>query len=325
MLNPFTAPLGFSNPHIQTLWPSAFRPGIKLQRQRERIDTEDNDFFDVDWYGAGQRGVVILLHGLTGSSQSHYILGLQRVLADAGYRVAAINFRGCSGESNLKAGSYHAGFTDDIDRLYQLVRMRYRDLPVYSVGFSLGGNMMLKWLAEKASKLQIEAAMAVSVPYRLASCADRVDQGFSKVYRYHLISAMKQHIAEKKRYFAQQGIEDELARLNALGDLRKIRSFWQFDHQVVAALNGFDDVHDYYAQCSSFGYLKNIRVETLLVNALDDPFMNESVLPQEAELANNMRLISPENGGHVGFMMKQQGRLGYWLESLALCFLNQPR
>ncbi|MEW5011957.1 MAG: alpha/beta fold hydrolase [Cycloclasticus sp.] len=325
MLSSFIPPRGLSNPHIQTLWPSAFRPAIKLRRQRERIDTEDNDFFEVDWYGTGRRGVVILLHGLTGSSRSHYILGLQSVLADDGYRVAAINFRGCSGTINLKAGSYHAGFTDDIDQLYRLIRQRYPSLPVYSMGFSLGGNMMLKWLAEKGSSLRLEAAMAVSVPYCLASCADRVEQGFSKLYRYHLISALKQQLADKKRYFAQQGISDELARLNSLGDLREIRSFWQFDHQVVAALNGFDDVHDYYAQCSSLGYLKNIQLETLLINALDDPFMSRSVLPKEHELGKNMCLINPENGGHVGFMMKQQGRLAYWLESLALCFLNQPR
>jgi len=322
MNNSFVPPIGFSNPHIQTLWPSAFRLAISLNRQRERVWTQDGDFFEVDWYGDGQQGVVMLLHGLTGSSQSHYILGLQRVLANAGYRVVAINFRGCGGEHNLTAGSYHAGFTDDIDQLYQLIRTRYTGLPIYSIGFSLGGNMMLKWLGENASAIGVNGAMAVSVPYRLAACADRVDQGFSKVYRYRLISTMKKQLASKKRFFAKQGLSHELGRLKALGDIRDIKTFWQFDHRVVAALHGFDDVHDYYARCSSVSYLKAIKTKTLLVNALDDPFMTPDTLPNTQELAANTRLITTAKGGHVGFMAKKGRGLEYWLESLALNFLS---
>jgi len=323
MSSEFTPPRGFANPHIQTLWPSAFRPTINLIRQRERLLTKDNDFFEVDWHGGGQKGVVMLLHGLTGSSNSHYILGLQRVLADAGYRVVAINFRGCSGLHNLKAGSYHAGFTDDIEQLYQLIKVRYAGQPVYSIGFSLGGNMMLKWLGENASNIDVKAAIAVSVPYRLAACADRIDQGFSKLYRYHLISVMKKQLANKKRFLAVQGLKHELERLDMLGDLRKIKTFWQFDHRVVAALNGFDDVHDYYAQCSSVSYLKNIKTRTLLVNALDDPFMVPAALPIKQELASDTRLITPKQGGHVGFIMNKGWVLEYWLESLALKFLSK--
>ena len=318
----FIPPRGFSNPHIQTLWPSAFRPAINLNRQRERLLTEDNDFFEVDWYGDGQKGVVMLLHGLTGSSNSHYILGLQQALAKAGYRVVAINFRGCSGEHNLKAGSYHAGFTDDIEQLYQLIQSRYMGLPIYSIGFSLGGNMMLKWLGENASNINVQAAMAVSVPYRLAVCADRIDQGFSKLYRYHLISLMKKQLANKKRFLATQGLKHELERLSALGNIQKITTFWQFDHHVVAALHGFDNVHSYYAQCSSVSYLKSIKAETLLVNALDDPFMTPAALPTKQELASHTRLITTQQGGHVGFMIKQGSTFEYWLESLALNFLR---
>lgn len=323
-MNPQFIPAKYlSNSHLQTLWPSLFRPRLSLVRQRERINTADADFFDVDWYGGGDKGTVVLLHGLTGSSRSHYILGLQGVLADAGYRVAAMNFRGCSGACNLTAGSYHAGFTDDIEQLYQLIADRYIDHPVFMIGFSLGGNMMLKWLAEYATSARIEAAMAVSVPYRLNVCADRIDQGFSKVYRYHLISTMKRLLASKKKFFAARGLTEPLERLNALGDLRKVSTFWQFDNQVVAALHGFNGVNDYYAKCSSISFLKDVRVKTLLINALDDPFMTSTVFPDKADLANDMRLLITDKGGHAGFIAEMGGaKPEYWLESMALNFLQ---
>lgn len=191
MANEFLATKWLSNGHIQTLWPFMFRQSPELKRSRERFHTPDNDFFDVDWYGEEKNGIVILLHGLTGCSSSHYILGLQQVLDKQGYRTAALNFRACSGEPNLKAGSYHAGFTQDIHQLYQAIRQKNRNSSISTVGFSLGGNIMLKWLSEQAGTLDITAEVGVSVPYKLANCADRVDRGLSKIYRYHLISEMK--------------------------------------------------------------------------------------------------------------------------------------
>lgn len=310
-----------SNPHIQTLWPFAFRKAAVLVRRRERLITADNDFFDVDWYGEGRRSVVILIHGLTGSSSSHYILGLQQVLEQQGYTTAALNFRACSGEPNLKAGSYHAGFTDDIDQLYQAICSRYPSTPVYAVGFSLGANIMLKWLSENANELDIKKSVAVSVPFKLSHCADRVDRGISRIYRYHLISEMKKKLAHKRVFLKANKLFEEANKLEELGDISQIKSFWQFDNDVVARLHGFDDVHDYYKKTSSIGFLKNIRTETLLIQSLDDPFLTPNVLPQMEQLSATTTLEVMSNGGHVGFIEQTGSGLEYWLEKRIPNFL----
>lgn len=322
MNNSFVAAKWLSNPHVQTLWPSMFRKPIELVRKRERFETPDNDFFDVDWYGEGTQGIVILVHGLTGSSTSHYILGMQQALAKQGYTTVAINCRACSGEPNLKAGSYHAGFTQDIHQLYQAIRTKHPHASMYSVGFSLGGNSMLKWLAEEAENLELQAAVAVSVPYKLANCADRVDQGFSKNYRRHLIGEMKAKLANKLAFFETNAMQSEADKLKALGDISWVKSFWEFDEHVVAKLHGFKGVHDYYQQCSSIGYLKNINTPTLLIHAEDDPFTFSSVLPSEDELSESTSLLTTPHGGHVGFITSNTNKQHtYWLEEIIPTFL----
>ncbi len=323
MVNQFIPAKWLSNPHVQTLWPSFFRKSLDLNRVRERFKTPDGDFFDVDWYGSGDKGIVILLHGLTGCSNSHYVLGLQFKLEQQGFTVAAINFRACSGEPNLKAGSYHAGFTNDIHQLYQTVRARHPKGPIYTVGFSLGGNIMLKWLGEKSTELDIAAAVTVSVPYKLANCADKVDQGFSKIYREHLIGAMKKKLANKRLFFKTNNMLKEFEKLDALGDISWVKSFWEFDHHVVAVLHGFDGVDDYYEQCGSISYLKDIKVPTLLIHAKDDPFMSPAVLPQESELSDTTQLFVTDQGGHVGFISRGgEPSKRYWLEQVIPQFIK---
>lgn len=181
-----------SNPHLQTMYPSLFRrPGLPNEYQRERLLTRDGDFIDIDWCGrATKTPLVILLHGLTGSSQSTYILGMQRALFNIGCRSVVLNFRGCSGEPNNLARGYHSGETGDIDFLYRTIRQREPHTPIALVGFSLGGNVLLKWLGEQGDKIAIVAAVAVSVPLKLDICATKLDQGFSRVYRKHLISSL---------------------------------------------------------------------------------------------------------------------------------------
>ncbi|ORU92546.1 MAG: hypothetical protein A6F71_08715 [Cycloclasticus sp. symbiont of Poecilosclerida sp. M] len=313
----FTPASCLSNPHLQTIWPFVFRKAPVLNRQRERFNTPDGDFFDVDWYGNGDKGIVILLHGLTGCSSSYYILGFQQALEQEGYKTAAVNFRACSGEPNLKAGSYHAGFTQDLQQLYTAIREELPNTPISTIGFSLGGNIMLKWLSEQADSLDIKISVAVSVPYKLANCADRVDTGFSRIYRKHLIDAMKSKLANKLAFFRDNDLPDEAEKIQALGDLGFIKSFWEFDHYVVAALHGFDDVHDYYNKNSSIGFLKDIKTKTRLIHSLDDPFMTPDVLPQQGELSSSIELLTTANGGHVGFV----GQTGYWLEKQVISYL----
>ena len=233
-----------NNAHLQTLYPALIRKTSPLSGvRRERLTTPDNDFIDIDWYGEeSHQPLVILMHGLTGSSQSQYVKGLQRTLVLQGYRTVALNFRGCSGEFNHSARCYHSGETEDIQFLYQVLRLREPEVPFAVVGFSLGGNVLLKWLGEQSCNLSLFAAVAVSVPLELSICATKLDSGFSKIYRENLISELKDFIKAKQGYLEELDMNLEANKIAQLGDLSGVKSFWQYDEQVIARLHGFKDV-----------------------------------------------------------------------------------
>ncbi len=304
------------NAHLQTIYPFLFRKAApKYLLYRERLITPDNDFIDIDWLGERHQPLIVLLHGLTGSSQSTYIRGLQEQLLLDGFRTVVLNFRGCSGELNHSARCYHSGETEDLDFLYQTIRAREPDTPIAMVGFSLGGNVLLKWLGESKGNVSVFAAVAVSVPLVLSICASALDKGFSKLYRYKLLDELKEYLSAKQRYLEQLGLTDEAIKIAELGDVSYIKSFWQYDNQVVARLHDFKDVHDYYQRSSSRQFLKSIKVPTLVIQALDDPFMTPDVLPTLDELSNSVQVEVTEGGGHVGFI--SGGTLYkpvYWLE-----------
>jgi len=314
-----------NNAHLQTLYPALMRttpppPGLR----RERLITPDNDFIDIDWCGEGDQPLIILLHGLTGSSRSGYIKGLQRTLLTQGFRSVALNFRGCSGEYNHSARCYHSGETEDIHFLYQTIRLREPDTLLAAVGFSLGGNVLLKWLGEQGNKLSLFAAIAVSVPLVLSACATKLDHGFSKIYRENLLRDLKHHIRAKQGHLEKLGKRQEAGKIEQLGDLSRIKSFWQYDDRVVARLHGFKNVQDYYLRSSSRQFLKSITIPTLLIQALDDPFMTEEVLPDVAELSSTIFLEITQGGGHVGFVAGENPfKPDYWLEQRIPEFLKQ--
>jgi predicted alpha/beta-fold hydrolase len=304
------------NAHLQTIFPAFFRntqpPGAL---RRERLSTRDNDFIDIDHSGENGQPIVILLHGLTGSSESGYIKGLQYTLAKLGFRTVALNFRGCSGESNRLARCYHSGETEDIHFLYQTLREREPETPMAAIGFSLGGNVLLKWLGEQGDRLDLFAAIAVSVPLVLSICASKLDSGFSKIYRKNLLNELKQYVRLKLQHLETLGIETEAEKIRQLGNLADINSFWQYDDIVVAKLHGYRDVHDYYQRSSSRQFLKSIVVPTLVIQAADDPFMTLEVLPEEHELSPSVHLEIAQGGGHVGFVAGAYPfRPRYWLE-----------
>ncbi len=313
-----------NNPHLQTLYPALLRKPVAIVRRRERVSTPDGDFIDLDWYGEDRNVIVILLHGLSGSSGSGYILGLQNALALQGFSSVAMNFRGCSGEPNRLARCYHSGETEDIHFVYQTLRKRYPHAKLAAVGFSIGGNVLLKWMGEQGGSLSLCAAVAISVPLLLGLCASKLDDGFSRVYRWRLLQELKQHIETKKDYLSAFGLTGEADKLRRLGDLSGIRSFWQYDDRVVAPLHGFKDVYDYYERSSSRQYLADIRVPTLLIQAEDDPFMTRAVLPERNELGPQVDLEIYSGGGHVGFV-GNHSRLKphYWLEKRVPAFLSK--
>jgi predicted alpha/beta-fold hydrolase len=302
-------------PHLQTLWQPLLRRSPRLAVARERLETPDGDFIDLDWFGPAGRPTVILLHGLTGSSRSPYIQGMQAALARQGFRSAAVNFRGCSGEPNRTARAYHSGETGDLDHVYRVLSGRHPDTPLAAAGYSLGGNVLLKWLGERGGAVGLFAAAAVSVPLLLDRCASRMDRGWSRIYRDRLVHELKEYIACKQRHLEAAGQPLEAAKLRDLGNLAEVRSFWEYDDRVVARLYGFRDVHDYYGQSSARQYLRGISLPTLIVQARDDPFMTPDVLPEEAELSDFVHLEVSERGGHVGFVGgPHPARPHYWLE-----------
>jgi predicted alpha/beta-fold hydrolase len=311
-------------PHLQTLWPTLCRRSPALARCRERLETPDGDCVDLDWCGEAPAPIVILLHGLTGSSCSRYIEGMQSALFKRGLRSVALNFRGCSGRPNYTARCYHSGDTADLNFLYRLLRTREPATPLAAVGFSLGGNVLLKWLGEQGKEADLFAAAAVSVPMQLHLCADRMDSGFSRLYRNRLLRELKQYVRQKREYLRRSGNAEEAEKLERLGDLSALRSFWEYDDQVVARLYGFRDVHDYYRKSSSRQFLKAIRTPTLIVQALDDPFMTPAVIPGEDELSPSVYLEITESGGHVGFIAgRVPGRPRYWLDERIPAFLAE--
>ena len=314
-----------NNTHLQTIYPSLFRKvSCHTGVWRERLTTPDNDFIDVDFCGKGKQPIVILLHGLTGSSQSSYIKGLQQVLIKHDFRSVALNFRGCSGESNNSARCYHSGETEDIDFLYRVLREREPDTPIAAVGFSLGGNALLKWLGEQGNNISLSSAVAVSVPFVLNMCATKLDSGFSKVYRHNLIQELIEYIQVKHTHLKNTGNIEEADKISCLGDLSKIKSFWQYDDQVVARLHGFKGVDDYYKKSSSRQFLSKIAIPTLLIQAQDDPFMTKNVIPQQNEMAACVCMEVTQGGGHVGFVTGSNPlKPDYWLEQRIPEFLNQ--
>jgi len=245
-------------------------------------------------------------------------------LLTQGFRSVALNFRGCSGEYNHSARCYHSGETEDIHFLYQTIRLREPDTLLAAVGFSLGGNVLLKWLGEQGNKLSLFAAIAVSVPLVLSACATKLDHGFSKIYRENLLRDLKHHIRAKQGHLEKLGKRQEAGKIEQLGDLSRIKSFWQYDDRVVARLHGFKNVQDYYQRSSSRQFLKSITIPTLLIQALDDPFMTEEVLPDVAELSSTIYLEITQGGGHVGFVAGETPfKPDYWLEQRIPEFLKQ--
>ncbi|WP_330216810.1 hydrolase [Stutzerimonas azotifigens] len=313
---PFAPAWWLPGPHLQTLWGPFCRQGEALVRRRERLWLADGDFLDLDWHAEDHRQapLVLVLHGLTGSSDSHYVLGLQGRLAARGWTSVAANWRGCSGEPNLLPRAYHSGASDDLAEVIAHLQYSHPGRPLFAVGYSLGGNVLLKHLGESGDACPLSGAVAVSVPFRLDQCADRVGLGFSRLYQAHFMRAMVDYVQVKLQRFRHEGLHDHFAALEKLGPLKGMRTFWDFDGRITAPLHGFTDADDYYRRSSSRYYLGGIRVPTLLIQSADDPFVFPHSLPAAEELSASTRLELHARGGHVGFVEGTPWRPGYYLE-----------
>ncbi|MCA1959678.1 MAG: alpha/beta fold hydrolase [Desulfomonile sp.] len=312
----YRPPLFLSNPHIQTILPSLFRKVRGVAYTRERIDTPDGDFIDLDWSRVGASRVAIVLHGLEGNSQRSYVLGMVKALNRMGWDAIALNFRGCSGEINRSARFYHSGDTEDLDRVISHVASFtvYREAAL--VGFSLGGNVVLKYLGERGQYAHslIKGAVAFSVPCDLTAGALKIGSPGNKLYMRRFLKMLGEKIRLKAAMMPEL-ISDR--------GFEQIKDFKQFDDRYTAPLHGFASAEDYWRRASSKPFLERISVPTLLVNAADDPFLAPECYPKaEAERSSSFFLEVPRFGGHVGFMAFNRQR-EYWSEARAAAFLNE--
>jgi predicted alpha/beta-fold hydrolase len=307
MPEPFRPAWWCRNPHLQTLWPVLFRRHLRPTLRRERLEIPDGDFIDVDWTMNESGPIVILLHGLEGSSRSHYARSMLATLPRHGFRAVLMHFRGCSGEPNRLARAYHSGETGDFDFLVSTLRARAPDTPLAAIGYSLGGNVLLKWLGERGVQAPLRAAVAVSVPFLLHESVNRMSHGFSRLYQWHLLKSLKRNVHRKS---------DQHPAPVPLPELEKITNFYEFDDRITAPLHGYQGAMHYYTTASSRQYLNRIHIPTLIVHAKDDPFMRESVVPQPEELSPAIEFHMHRYGGHVGFVGgTRPWRPHYWLEN----------
>lgn len=314
---PFKPAWWLPNAHFQTLWPSLFRKYHQpLTLKRERIELQDGDFIDLDWVEPEKKApVVIILHGLEGSIRSHYAQGMLQAVSRAGWRGLFMHFRGCSGEINRYLPSYHSGHTEDLDFVVKEIKKREPHTAFAAVGFSLGGNVLIKWLGETAKANPLTAAVAISVPFELNKAVLRINRGFSRIYERHLLNCL---IIKMKRKLDNQKAPVTLPPLDQL------RTLLDFDNHITAPLHGFKNAEDYYKQCSSRAFLKKISKPTLLLQAKDDPFMVADLIPSVSELSSFVTLELQDKGGHVGFVEgKSPWAPEYWLEKRVPLFLNQ--
>ena len=307
----YKPPLLFKNRHINTIYSSLFRKTKRPSFKRKRIETLDDDFLDIDFIENGSKKIVILCHGLEGSSDSKYIQATAKLLSLNGYSVAAMNYRFCSGEINRQLVTYHSGKTDDLHVVIKYLLPNYDS--VYLVGFSLGGNLILKYNGDGLFSLspKIKANVAISVPVDLKGSSISLKRCENVLYRWRFLRTLSKKMLLKHQQFPNQ---------LDVSPLKKVKTLTDFDDFFTSKINGFKDAEDYYLKVSSKQFIPNITKPTLLINALDDPFLSESCFPiVEAKENSKFNLMTPSYGGHVGFISK--GAF-YWSEIQILNFLN---
>jgi len=318
---PYRGPAWLRGGHAQTIWPYLLpRPAVRFRR--ERIDTPDGDFWDFDWLDAPQGArtpLIALFHGLEGSSDSHYARALMALLAERGLRGVVAHYRGCSGEPNRLPRAYHSGDHEELDAMLVAIRERIpAPTPIYAVGVSVGGSVLINWLGRKkdAAARVIVAAAAVSTPLDLEAAGIAIAKGLNRIYTRNFLSTLKPKSLAMARRFP---------RLLDDARIRRAHSLRAFDDAVTSLLHGFVDATDYWRRASSKSWLASVAVPTLVLNAKNDPFVPRETLPRLDEVSSDVMLLQPEQGGHAGFLTGSfPGRLD-WLPRRLLDFFLHRR
>lgn len=306
--------LPFRNGHFSTIYSSKLRPMPSLVQERERLNLADGDFLDIDWsFSKGKtQKVAIILHGLEGNAQRTYIKGQGHILQKNNWDIAAVNYRGCSGEANLFYQSYNAGKTDDLEAVIHSILEKEKYSEIALIGFSLGGNLLLKYLGERRNlPKEIKKASAISTPLSLGGSLKSLEKSQNWIYRKTFLTKMR-----KKYKIKMQDFPEEMSS----SDYKKLTSLFEFDNIYTAPAHGFKDALDYYAKTSSLQFLPNIKIPVYLLNAENDSFLSNECYPRElASKMKNLNLEIPKYGGHVGFHNTNEV---YYSEARVLEFLE---
>ena len=309
------------NRHIQTLYTSLFRKLPNINMEIEKFNLEDGDFLECYWHNKPKHNsntpIVILFHGLAGSYKSSYIQGTMNKLSQNGFASVLMHFRGCSGIENELPRSYHSGETGDALSWINHITSNFPDSKIFTVGYSIGGNMMLKLLGELGDLSPITAAISVSAPMQLDTCANKMDRGFSKFYQYILLKDLNAALERKYDKF------NMYSHLNMeKAEIKSLKTFWEFDGAYTAPIHGFNSAQDYYTKCSSKQFLKEVKTSTLIVHSSDDPFMTTEILPTKDEISKHITLEVSQHGGHVGFVEGTFFKPDYWLEKRIVSYFT---
>jgi len=315
----YLPPLLYRNNHLGTSLPTTLRRIPSLPMIRQRFDTPDGDFIDLDcWWQPeglsvqGETPTVVLCHGLEGNAQRQYMQGMARRFGQGGCNVVGYNYRGCSGQTNRQPYSYHSGATDDLRLVLDQVHRSERPVRAL-IGFSLGGNLILKYLGEDSESVlpTLKAAVTFSVPIDLRACSIQLMRPENSLYQWRFKRKLAAKVREKAVLFPEQ-VDP--------GHLKQARTLWDFDEYYTGPLSGFADAEDYYRQCSSRQFLAKINLPTLLVSAQNDTFLPKECYPrQEATESAFFHLEVPAHGGHVGFHLPGGT---YWSEQRAWEFVQ---
>lgn len=322
----FRAPWWLPGGHLQTIWRKLVS-APQLLRHRKRIELADGDFIDVDFAHAADaseqstlKPLVFLLHGLAGCSGSPYILAMQTLLQKSGYDSVAMNLRGCSGEFNRLAQAYHSGCSPDVEEVVtSLLAALAENRQLVVIGYSLGANVLVKWLSETPHHGRVAAAVSVSNPFELALCCGRMNSGAAYWYGRYFLNRLRRDLKTKEAAFKSYGRDDQVKIIRQLGPLDGLRTLWDFDDAVTAPLHGFNGARDYYDRCSSRQFLPAVTVPTLLIHGHNDPIIPPQALPLVSELPLHIRREVLAAGGHVGFAADGQP---HWLEHRILDFIE---
>ncbi|MEM8640434.1 MAG: alpha/beta fold hydrolase [Cyanobacteria bacterium P01_G01_bin.54] len=318
---PFKPVWWASHPHVQTIAGAILSTAPPLTVQRQRLDTPDGDFLDLDRLPApkaAQSPRLLLLHGLESSSEANEMRNLMALSQDAGWETIALNFRTCSGEMNRAPRAYHSGETSDLAWLIERLLREDETRPLFCLGISLGGNVLLKYLGEQGANLStlVQGAVAISTPFDLAQATAVLEQGFNWVYIDRFVNSLKKKAWEKYKHYPDL-IDPQT--------IQSIRRLSEFDEWITAPLHGFANAQDYWQQSSSLQFLPQIQCPTLLISAQDDPFFPGHFLPYAQVEANPfLTALFTESGGHSAFI--EEGypyRLRFWSHRQAIAFLQQ--